>query len=69
MSYFKNKTILDSKLNHLVLNVTSSNDCLITSRKYDFDVNKLLNTSIENEMNYVYMPNIEAQLVDFALNG
>ena len=66
--YSKNKTFPDSKLN-LVLNVSTVNECLLPIRKYDFDVGKLLNTPIENERNYVYMPNIEAQLIDFALNG
>lgn len=67
--YSKNKTFPDSKLNHLVLNISTVNECLLPIRKYDFDVGKLLNTPIENERNYVYMPNIEAQLIDFALNG
>lgn len=54
----------------MVLDVSAEDwqrfDC---NTNYTINVDQIYNTPVENEQNYVYMANIEAQILDFTLNG
>lgn len=46
-------------------------ECRLANRRVNLtvDVDRIYDRAVENERFYIYMPSIEAQLLDFTLNG
>lgn len=55
--------------NNIVSNFSKLECSTIQEVNYTADVNRIYDRPVQNELFYIYMPSIEAQILDFTLNG